>query len=619
VQLCRLIAPQWLMDKNPDTRRVREGLFTTKQIKEYNQEGYNVYYLPNAPSVYAGGTVDGSQIDLFKWVFVDCDLKDGVYKTKDDFIERLALLELPPTKIVDSGGGVHAYWAVSDLDAMSYLRLSRRLMRLLNTDQAVGQIFQLMRLPNTLNTKRQDSFVPCELLLEDDSVYTCEDLDRALPQLAPEDEAHCQQHFNKTYDKERQTKAVDLKMPAKWGTLLNANPEAKKLWTEPTGDRSAADFRLGHLMYANGFNKQEAIAVLCNSAKALSRAPLHRINYAENIVDKIWTFEENPDAPPTVISDTVRDILARGEETVKGVRFQCHNLIDDTVHGFRLGQVIGIIGGSGVGKTTLTLNTFLWFAERNPDYHHFFFSLEQPAGEIAARIQTICQGNEALFDKIHIVSNYADDGTFRNFSMDTVEQHLEQFTKQTGSKPGAVVIDHIGVLSKSDKNGEMEGLIGVCKRMKAVAVKMNCMLIMLSQAPREKAGIGDLELNKDAAYGTVFFEAYVDYLLCLWQPLKRAYSQGAPTVMAFKFAKIRHKKQGQDRIQEDTCYQLYFDPKTELLRELTQDEETAAKFFVGVSTNMRKRDRKTDVTPYESRRVVDAGTKTNDNTDTKRH
>lgn len=599
--LCRLILPQWALNESPSKRKVVEGKFTYEEILEYNQDNYNVYYLPNTPSNYISGViVDGSHIDVFNWVFVDCDLKDGIYSNKDEFLEALGISGISSTMVIDSGHGVHAYWQVSNLDAMSYLRFQRRLMRLYNTDEAVGQLFQLMRLPNTINTKDKNNPVLCELLIENEVKYTAEELDKLLPPISSADEAYCQQHYNKTHGLNQETNISDT-IPPKFGKLLRSNSEVKELWSEATDDRSRNDYRLGHLMFANGFTKEEACSVLVNSAKALQRAPVHRNSYASNIVDKIWTFEESPG--DTEVSDTVKDILSRGQDAIRGVRFPCNKIIDDTVHGFRLGQVIGIIGGSGVGKTTLTLNTFLWFAEANPDYHHFFFSLEQPAGEIAERIKTICQGNDRLFDKIHIVSNYEVDGTFRHFSIDSIQEHLLNFIQRTDFQVGAAVIDHIGVLSKSDKNGEMEGLIGVCKKMKAAAVKINCMLVMLSQAPREKAGVGDLELNKDAAFGTVFFESFVDYCLCLWQPLKRAYSQGAPTVMAFKFAKIRHKKQGQDRVQEDVCYQLFFDPKTELLRELTHDEEISAKFYLGVATNLRKLDRKTELVPYESRRV----------------
>lgn len=607
--LCRLILPEWACQKYPSKKKVLEGVFTDTELREYNTIGYGIYGLPNQPSEYnKNKTIDGADIDLFIWVFVDCDLKDGVYKDKDAFLEALGNGAVMPSKVVDSGNGVHAYWQVSNLDAKSYLRFQRRLMRIYDTDPAVGQLFQLMRLPNYINTKSQQDPKLCELLFDSGAIYDAETLDRALPPITKEDEEYCLHHYDKTYGLNQNTIAVSDEIPAKFGKLLKSNKEAKDLWANNTDDRSKSDYRLGHLMYANDFSKEEAMSVLVNSAKALQRAPTHRISYAENIINKIWTFETAPEAdkPKADLSPTVRSILARGEETLAGTRFPCHRLVDDTVHGFRLGQVIGIIGGSGVGKTTLTLNTFLWFAERNPDYHHFFVSLEQPVGEIAARIRTICQGNDSLFDKIHIVSNYSDDGTYVHMSLEDVEKHLQTFQTETGHKVGAVVIDHIGVLAKSDKNGENDGLIGVCRKMKAVAVNVNVMLIMLSQAPREKAGIGDLELDKSAAYGTVFFESFVDYCLCLWQPLKRVYAMGAPTVMALKFAKIRHKKQGHDRIQEDICYQVFFDPNTERLRELTQDEETSAKFYLNQATNARKADRKTDLVPYQSRRIEEA-------------
>lgn len=592
----RLILPEWAKANGP---KVVEGMFSDDELLAYNAKGYNIYSLPNYPSKYEGGTVDGTMIDTWAQVFVDMDLKDNVYPDKDAFLEAIAEVGITPSRIVDSGHGIHAYWQVSNLDALSYLRFQRRLLRLFRTDESLATLYQLMRTPNFLNTKRQDAQVLCETLIEYAIEYTCEELDKLLPPISIDDERLCIEHYEKTFDINQDKYSVSDVLTPKFGELLRESAEAKTLWSSTSDDRSAGDFRLGHIMFAYGFTKEEAATVLVNSAKALQRAPKHRRAYATNIIDKIWTAEETN----TVSSPTVRDILSRGEDTIKGTRFPCNRLIDDTVHGFRLGQVIGIIGGSGVGKTTLTLNTFLWFAENNPDYQHFFISLEQPAGEIASRIRTICQGNDRLYDKIHIISNYTDSGDFRNFSIDAIEEHLLKFQQDTGKKVGACVIDHIGVLAKSDKNGENEGLIGICRRMKSVAVKVNMMLIMLSQAPREKAGVGDLELNKDAAFGTVFFESFLDYCLCLWQPLKRAYHLGAPTIMALKFAKIRHKKQGSDRIQEDVCYQLFFDPETERLREMTQDEEVSAKYFVSQATSLRKLDKKTDIVPYTSLKV----------------
>ncbi len=599
----RCILPDWADDGSKS--KVVEGEFTQERLDALNNQNYNIYFLPNHPSTYTKGkTVFGADVDTFNYVFVDMDLKDGKYASKEDFVDAVLAFKTPPTFIVDSGNGVHAYWAVSDLDAMSYLRLSRRLMRQFDTDEAVGQIYQLMRAPGTVNTKNEGAFKLCDYVHESDIMYTAGDLDAALPPITHEDEEYCKQHYNKTHRIAADLK-IDDRLPLKFLKLIKDNEEAKDIWAGRVDDRSKGDFRLGHLMFAHDFTKEEALSVLVNSPKALSRAPIHRMSYAENIVDKIWTFEMMPDTSSLDLSETVKDILKRDGATLKGTRFPCWSYIDNTVHGFRLGQVIGLVAGSGVGKTAFALNMFMGFVKNNPDYDHFFVPLEQPTKEIAGRWEAMCGENTALHGKVHLISNYAPDGTFRHLSFDEIREYILKFQKVTGKKVGCVVIDHIAALKKKGKDGENQDLMDICHSMKAFAVQTNTMLVMQSQAPREKAGIGDLELNKDAAYGTVYFESYCDYLITLWQPLKRCYTdEGCPTVTALKFCKIREKDQQADKIKEDICYRVYFDPKTKHMREMTQLEEKSFDFFNKNATNLRKKDRKTDVVSYVSTRTV---------------
>lgn len=596
----RCILPLWAQEENPGLSKVKEGLFDREQIETLNKQGYNIYYLPNHPSLYEGGTVDGFHIDTFNYVFVDMDLKDGIYKDKDEFLKTISEFSVTPNKIIDSGNGMHVYWKVSDLDAKSYLRLQRRLIRQFNTDDAIGQIYQLMRVPNTINTKYKEAFKSCELLYEEDVPYTCEILDKALPILTKEDEEYCNQHHNKTYRLEQKTKNIDEKIPLKFVQLLDKNDEVKDIWAGKTDDRSASDFRLGHIMFANAFTKSEASSVLVNTAKALARAPIHRMSYASNIVDKIWTYEITPDKGILNLSSTVLEILQKSGDSIKGTRFPCWNYLDQTEHGFRLGQVIGLVAGSGVGKTAVALNMFQGFVHSNPDYDHFFIPLEQPSNEIADRWKTMCGDNKALYEKVHVISNYDENGQFRNLSFIEIKDYILKFQQVTGRKIGCIVIDHIGALKKKGKDGENQDLISICHAMKGFAIETNTLLVMQSQAPREKASIGDLELDKDAAYGTMYFEAYCDYLISLWQPLKRCYKEGAPTITAFKFCKIRHKKQGIDKIEEDVNYKLTFDSQTELLRELNENEEKSFTFWLNRATNKRKADRKTDLVEYVS-------------------
>lgn len=598
--LCRLIAPEWLKAKNSSKPKVLEGLFSSAQIEQYNKEGYNVYYFPNHPKEYSKETtVDGTHIDTFEYVFVDYDVKEKKYAGKDEFLDVVLTSGLEPSNIVDSGNGIHIYWKVSDLDAMSYLRLQRRLIRLFNTDEATGSICQLMRLPGTFNTKLEKTRLLCLSLHSSDLSYTCEQLDKFLPQITLEDEKFCKQHYDRTYNLNREDVNISDVMPHKFGELLHSSNEAKELWAGNTDDRSKNDYRLGHLMFANDFTKDEAATVLASSAKALTRAPIHRVSYAQNIVDKIWTYELEPQTD-LGLSESVESILKRSGDQIKGTPFRCNKLIDNTKHGFRLGQVIGLVGGSGIGKTSFALNLFRWFAQENPDYHHFFIPLEQPSNEIADRWQVMCGENTHLHKKVRVMSNYDQDGNFRHLSLDQIQAHIEAFQKETGNKIGCVVIDHIGALNK-ENNDEKQDLITICHSMKAFAVKTNTLLVMQSQSNREKAGIGDLELNKDAAYGTVFFESYCDYLITLWQPLKRVHNQeGCPTITAFKYCKIRHKKAKYDKIQEDVPYYLYFDSESELLRDLNELEKKSFEYFLPVATNKRKIDRKADLIKYQS-------------------
>lgn len=590
----RLIPSKWL------NKPILEGKFTAAQIRKYNAEGYNIYYFPNYPSNYKLGTnVVGRDVDVFNWVFVDCDLKDKRYASPEAFLEKIASESIGPTKIVESGNGIHVYWRVANLDAKSYLRFQRRLVRLFDTDPATCMLNQLMRVPGTFNTKDQVIFKPCSEIYSDDVSYTAEELDKRLPPITAEDEAFVEQHYTMAYNPE--SIVVSDELPPKFGKFLAENPEAKELFTTITDDRSKADFRLGHLMFAYGFTKDEAMSVLVNSVKALERSPIHRQSYAKNIVDKIWTFESTEDKSKLDLSSSVKDILQRSGTSVKGTPFRCHPRIDNTDHGFRLGQVIGLVAGSGVGKTAFALNMFKWCTEANPDYHHLFIPLEQPANEIADRWKTMCGDDTSLHDKVHIMSNYDENGNFRHLSLGEIREYVEKFQKVTGNKIGCIVIDHIGALKKKGKDGENQDLMDICHAMKAFAIQTNTLLVMQSQTSRDKAGIGDLELNKDAAYGTMYFEAYCDYLITIWQPLKRCHSEEAcPTVTAFKFCKIRHKKSKKDVIQEDVCYYMYFDSETEQMRDMTQDEKTAFDYFLPKSTNKRKMDRKTELLNYTS-------------------
>lgn len=600
----RLIPAPWLKEQDKTVHPL-EGDFSTEEIAEFNKLGYNIYFFPNT-STFFTPTQDhkyltGDFIDVFSCVFVDMDLKDKKYENKQQFIDKLLAEEIKPTSIVDSGNGVHAYWKTVDLDPMSYLRLQRRLTRKFDTDEAVSKLAQLMRCPGTSNVKVKDDVKPCEVVYNMNGEYTSEMLNNWLPPITPEDEEYCKTHYNSAYNVEESTTKVSMELPPRFQKFVNENSEAKNLFYGNNKDRSVADYRLAHLMYMNKFKKEEAAAVLMNTAKSALRTPKHRISYAENIIKKVWIEEANSSNPNKYYRNALE--LLNERKAGKGdmsVRIQGHPMFDGTFHGFRLSEVLGLVAGSGVGKTTVSLNYFKWFVERNPDMIHVFVSLEQPVKEIEERWGKICQGNELLYGKVYFIGNYNEDGTHREISLKILEEQIKQLEHETATKVGCIVIDHIGILVPDNKKEERTAISKICKDVKTFAVRTNTFVIAQSQSSRAKVGIGDIEIDKDAAYGTTTFEWYCDYVVTLWQPLMRVYDLAANMkVVAFKFCKIRHKNVDKDILKQDQVYAMMFEGETENLRPLTLDEYNAYDYWNKQATSLRNRDKKREPAPIK--------------------
>jgi len=222
-----------------------------------------------------------------------------------------------------------------------------------------------------------------------------------------------------------------------------------------------------------------------------------------------------------------------------------------------------------------------------------FVSLEQPEEEIALRWQQICDGDESLYEKVHVLGNEEPDGTTRRLSLSDIQEYVGVLEKSLRCKVGCVVIDHIGVLDKKTKDGENQGLMDICHQMKNFAKKTKTFLVMQSQTNRVKAGIGDLELDKDSAYGTTLFEWYVDYLVTTWQPLKRVYDTNPEMCCsAYKYCKIRKKNIKKDNIKEDVVYALMFDVDTERLRLMTEEEKIKYDTLNKKASLLRNKDKK---------------------------
>jgi P4 family phage/plasmid primase-like protien len=131
------------------------------------------------------GAVSGNKTTVLQapalWVDIDC-AKQGL--KGQDTIDALEFLPFPPSIIVNSGGGLHAYWQLEepvDVGGPELYgpveALCRRLALILAGDTSCAEIARILRLPGTLNSKtatcalNDGDPILCEVISSSGRVY----------------------------------------------------------------------------------------------------------------------------------------------------------------------------------------------------------------------------------------------------------------------------------------------------------------------------------------------------------------------------------------------------------------------------------------------------------------
>lgn len=609
----RLIKPDWAKPKlandeanprfveeveGPDT--IEGNGYTGDFLTEKNQIGYNIYFFPNHPStdVYAAGVrhLNGKHIDVFNFLFVDMDLKDEVYASKEAFLEELSRFPIKPTMVVDSGHGIHAYWKVLDLTRDSYVNGQLSLLNHFKTDDSVYTVLQLMRCPGFDNTKVHGQFIPA-YVLEDHSSgepYLLEQITQVLPEISEELKIKAQNHINKLDGKlkielptfvnidELPDKFIDLLYSAEHVNLYNLfmNP------TELYGDRSAADMKLTHELKKAGFNKKEALAVISNTEKATSKGT-SRYAYAEITVDKAYTDKLNSE-----FLTVGQKLRSNNNEVVLGELVNGTYYFDSSVLGnpWRKGELLGLIAGAGVGKTSVTLKWMKDSIENNPDNDDvfIFFSLEMGEQEIINRWVNLVGSNSPLADRLYVIGNEDAERNPRNIGLQEILEISNKIKQGSGKELRMVAIDHIGIVSKHidirkkhtfdiqseerSGNGNIRtlSLNRLANQLKVLNKLLDTFIVVLTQTTKDK-GKGDIPIAKDGAYGISNYENIMDRIITVWQPLMLVQNLVPVRFLAWQYVKIRSKHVN-DNIGTDDPKLLTFDLGSGDLR-ISNDEE----------------------------------------------
>mgnify|MGYP005844263073 FL=1 len=120
------------------------------------ERGYGLYFAPCLRRDKQGKAEAAALLPAL-WVDLDCDDEAA---RRAAALAKLHAFNPVPSAIIDSGGGLHAYWLLSDsvmLDENSRKQAAgilRGLFSALGGDpQYVKSVASVMRLPNSLNTK----------------------------------------------------------------------------------------------------------------------------------------------------------------------------------------------------------------------------------------------------------------------------------------------------------------------------------------------------------------------------------------------------------------------------------------------------------------------------------
>ncbi len=148
-------------------------------LATFNQQGYHIYYGVSLRRRKGGSKSDVSWITAL-WA----DLDDKNFQGgKEEALATARSFDLPPSIILDSGHGIHAYWLLrkpvatnGEEDIKGVEEVLRGLAAWLHGDRSVADVARVMRLPGFLNVKDPEHPVLCHILaLDTDRRYDLAD------------------------------------------------------------------------------------------------------------------------------------------------------------------------------------------------------------------------------------------------------------------------------------------------------------------------------------------------------------------------------------------------------------------------------------------------------------
>lgn len=263
-------------------------------------------------------------------------------------------------------------------------------------------------------------------------------------------------------------------------------------------------------------------------------------------------------------------------------------------------EVLGIIAGSGAGKTQLTLTIIRDVLESNPDQIAIFTSLEMVTKKIAERwVNLVGRGSE-LTSRLYIISNYElEDDKAKNLTTDGILREAQMYKEALGQDICIMAIDHLHLISPTKDQGQDFNRIS--QSVKSVAVELDCFMILLSQTTKGKSGpLCDKSLDADASFNCSQFKWISSYVITIHQPIAAVFDVYKLPVLAWAYWKVREKN-----IEDGaTCgvYKLLkYDMDNGSLRPLAANEMITFTAAYGEVLEMKREEENDSMALYDTK------------------
>lgn len=222
------------------------------------------------------GGKDNVRECLALWVDIDCAKQRISGATA---IDALNFLPHPPTIIVNSGGGLHAYWLLEqavDVSGGNYAAVEaalRQLALVLAGDMSVAEIARILRLPGTLNSKdatralNDGEPILCEVLSDSGRVHDLDQLAEWLAEQRPVLVAAAREAARPVQEDDP---FVAYAREAGFNPAIDIDDELVAMEHGATGNRSihATQLRVSASMIARGYDDDEIVDRILRATEA---------------------------------------------------------------------------------------------------------------------------------------------------------------------------------------------------------------------------------------------------------------------------------------------------------------------------------------------------------------